>query len=92
MDNKKSFFTYKGLPLVRKGDLIYFGNMYDDHIVMIEILSKEKQGGIDVANKVRIRKVATDMSLSPQEQIVKNAEKSSLYEALDVACAWLKIS
>ncbi len=92
MDNKKSFFTYKGLPLVRKGDLIYFGNMYDDHIVMIEILSKEKQGGIDVANKVRIRKVATDMTLSPQEQIVKNAEKSSLYEALDVACAWLKIS
>lgn len=92
MDNKKSFFTYKGLPLVRKGDLIYFGNMYDDHIVMIEILSKEKQGGIDVANKVRIRKVATDMTLSPQDQIVKNAEKNSLYEALDVACAWLKIS
>jgi len=59
---------------------------------MIEILSTEKVGGIDVANKVRIRKVATDSTLPPNKQIVKVAEKSSLYEALDFACAWLKVS
>ncbi len=92
MSDKKKFFTYKGLPLVRKGNLIYFGNMYDDYIVMIEILSTDKQGGIDVANKVRIRKMATDITLPPQEQIVKKAEKTSLYEALDIACTWLKVS
>lgn len=89
---KTSFFTYKGVPLVRKGKMIYFGNMYDDYVVMIEILETEKQGDIDVANKVRIRKMATDITLPPNEQIVKKAEKSSLYEALDMACAWLKIS
>ena len=38
------------------GNNIYFGNMYDEFVVMIEILSTEKVGGIDVANKVRIRK------------------------------------
>lgn len=89
---KESFFTYKGVPLVRKGNNIYFGNMYDEFVVMIEILSTEKVGGIDVANKVRIRKVATDSTLPPNKQIVKVAEKSSLYEALDFACAWLKVS
>ena len=89
---KKSFFTYKGVPLVRKGNTIYFGNMYDDYVVMIEILETEKQGDLDVANKVRLRKMATDITLPPNEQIVKKAEKSSLYEALDMACAWLKIS
>ena len=96
-EEKKAFFTYKGVPLVRKGNNIYFGNMYDEFVVMIEILSTEKVGGIDVANKVRIRKFATDSTLPPNKQIcllqiVKVAEKSSLYEALDFACAWLKVS
>ena len=91
-EEKKAFFTYKGVPLVRKGNNICFGNMYDEVVVMIEILSTEKVGGIDVANKVRIRKVATDSTLPPNKQIVKVAEKSSLYEALDFACAWLKVS
>lgn len=91
-ETKTAFFTYKGVPLVRKGNMIYFGNMYDDFVVMIEILGTEKQGELDVANKVRLRKMATDITLPPNEQIVKKAEKSSLYEALDMACAWLKIS
>ena len=81
-EEKKAFFTYKGVPLVRKGNNIYFGNMYDEFVVMIEILSTEKVGGIDVANKVRIRKFATDSTLPPNKQIVKVAEKSSLYEAV----------
>ena len=44
-EEKKAFFTYKGVPLVRKGNNIYFGNMYDEFVVMIEILSTEKVGG-----------------------------------------------
>lgn len=92
MAEKNTFFTYKGLPLVRKGNHIYFGNMYDEYVVMIEILSTEKVGGLDVANKVRLRKVATDSTLPPDKQIVKMAEKTSLYEALDFACAWPKVS
>ena len=66
-EEKKAFFTYKGVPLVRKGNNIYFGNMYDEFVVMIEILSTEKVGGIDVANKVRIRKVETDSTLPPNK-------------------------
>lgn len=89
---KKGFFTYKGLPLVRKGNTIYFGNMYDEFVVMIEIQGTEKIGKLDVANKVMIRKMATDIKLPPNEAIVKTAKKDSLYEALDIACAWLKVS
>ncbi len=85
------FFTYKGVPLVRKGNVLYFGNMYDDYIVELTVLGTEPQGGIELANKVRMRKMATDLTLPPNEQIVKKAEKSNLYEALDVACAWLKV-
>ena len=82
-EKKNNFFTYKGLPLVRKGKQIYFGNMYDEYVVMIDILSTEKQGDLDVANKVRVLKMATDLTLPPNEQIVKNVVKEcSLYEHL----------
>ena len=34
---------------------------------------------------------AEKAGLKPKDQIVKKAEKESLYEALDIACAWLKV-
>ncbi len=86
---KSAFFTYKGLPLVRKGKEIYYGNMTDEDVVMIQILSTEKINGLDVANKVRIFRMATDETLPPNERIKKTAEKNSLYDALDIASAWL---
>ncbi|MBQ7070513.1 MAG: hypothetical protein IJM87_04415 [Ruminococcus sp.] len=86
---KKAFFTYKGLPLVRHGNQLFYGHMYDEFVVQIDIVSTEKKGEIDVANKVIIRKIATDITLPPAKQIVKKAEKSSLYEALDIASAWV---
>lgn len=86
---KEEFFTYKGLPLVRKGKEIYYGNMTDEYVVMLQILGTEKVGDLDVANKVRLFRMATDESLPPNERINKTAEKSSLYEALDIAGAWL---
>ena len=90
--NEPKFFTYKGLPLVRKGNQIYFGNMYDEYVVLIEILGTQKVGDLDVANDIRIRKMATDMTLPPNELIEKTVKRNSLYEALDIACAWLKVS
>ena len=88
---KSAFFTYKGLPLVRKGNQLYFGNMYDEFVVQMEIQSTKKVGEIEVADKVMIRKMATDMTINPIEAIVKTAKKDSLYEALDIACAWLRV-
>ena len=88
-DTKKNFFTYKGLPLVRKGNQLYYGNMYDKYVIMMQVAGTTEEDGIKKANKVRIYKMATDEKLNPMEAIVKNTEKSSLYEALDIAYVWL---
>ena len=37
-----SFPTYKGKPLVRCGDVIYYGSMKDKYVVKLEIKSKKK--------------------------------------------------
>lgn len=86
---EKGFLRYKGYPLVRNKDEIYYGNMSDKYVVWMQITEKTKVGDLDVASKVKIYKMATDEKLSPIEAIVKQSEKSSLYEALDIAYAWL---
>ncbi len=84
-----SFFTYKGFPLVRNEDVIYYGNMSDDYVVMLQILKKQKVNNIDIASKIKVYHMSTDLTLPPNKAITKTSEKESLYEALDLANAWL---
>lgn len=87
---EKGFFSYKGFPLVRKGDEIYYGNMYDNTVIMMQILEKTKVGSLDVASRIKIYQMKTDEKLSPVQAIVKQSEKNSLYEAFDIAYVWLR--
>ena len=86
---KNEFFSYKGFPLVRNKNTIYYGNMSDKYVVMMQIQETTKVGSLDVASKVKLYKMATDENLNPAQAIVKTSEKSGLYEALDFAYAWL---
>lgn len=86
---ENNFLRYKGYPLVRNKDEIYYGNMNDEYVIWMQITEKTRIGDLDVASRVKIYKMATDEKLSPMEAIKKQSEKSSLYEALDIAYAWL---
>lgn len=88
--NDRDFLTYKGYPLVRKDDEIYFGNMTDDYFVRMQIIHKKNSNGIDIADNIRVYKVSTNERLNVMESIIRSGEKPSLYEALDLAIAWLK--
>lgn len=74
--------TYKGRPLVRCGNDIYYGNMTDPYIVYLQILTTKKENGIDVADKVHIVLLSTDDSKPLPERIVRQANKVGLYNAL----------
>ena len=82
--------TFKGRPLMRKDNLIYYGSMADSHIIMIQILDYKKVGETDVANKVSIQLQLTDPNIQGRSQIVKKAEKTGLYTALDLGAVWLE--
>ncbi len=83
------FPTYKGKPLVRCGDVLYYGNMADRYVVRLEIKSKKKVKDLDVADKVTIQLMLTDQTVRNRKQIVKASEKSGLYLAMDLADVWL---
>lgn len=89
MTQTQTFFTYKGLPLVRKGKQIYYGNMSDEYVAMIKILSSHKVKELEVADKIKIFLMQTSPDINPAEAIVKTSDRNGLYEALDVASVWL---
>lgn len=85
----KEFSTYKGRPLVRCGDEIYYGKMEEPYVIRMQIKSKKEQNGIEIADKVAIQLMATDPYLSPRKQLVKSSEKKGLFLAMDIADIWL---
>ena len=87
---EKEFSTYKGKPLVRCGDELYYGSMEERFVIRMQIKSKKEQNGLQVADKVTIQLLCTDPDLSPRKQLVKSSEKSGLYLALDIADVWLE--
>ena len=88
-EKKNDFLTYKGKPLVRNGNTIYYGDMNDDFVIMMRILSSKEFCDIDLASKVSVQLVNTDPNVSIKEKIVKTSEKKGLYAAMDIADIWL---
>ena len=80
---------YKGHPLMRKDNMIYFGSFADKYIIMMQILDTKKVKDLDVATKVSVQLQLTDPSVKSRDRIVKKTEKESLYSSIDVASVWL---
>ena len=81
---------YKGRPLVRSGNTIYYGDSADKYVAMVQILNEEEVAGEMLANKVSVQIWSTDEELRPRDRIVKKTEKNTLYDALNIASIWLE--
>ena len=90
MANEKAPLSYKGRPLRRKDNILYYGNMTDSHIIQLQILETKPVGDMDVASKVSIQLQLTDPDLKSRDRVVKKSEKDSLYAAMDLAAVWLE--
>lgn len=82
--------TYKGRPLLRKGNLIYYGSMKEKYIIMMMVLASAPQGDITVATKVSVQLQLTDPDIAAGDRVIKSTEKDGLYDAMDIASIWLE--
>lgn len=80
---------YKGHPLMRKENIIYYGSMEDRYIIMMQILETKKEGDLEVATKVAVQLQQTSQTVRMKDRIVKKSEKNSLWSAMDIASIWL---
>lgn len=90
MAKKSDFLMYKGKPLVRNGKTIYYGYMSEPYVVIIQITSVREIKGVEVADRVVVQLVSTDPDVRPRERIVKKAERTGLYSAMDIGSIWLE--
>jgi len=87
---ESNVLMYKGHPLMRKDNLVYYGSMADKYIVMLQILESNNLSDLNVATKVSVQLQLTDPSLKSRDRIVKKSEKDGFYTALDVGSVWLE--
>lgn len=89
---KKSnkFLEYRGKPLVRCGNTIYYGNMNDPYVIMLQITSTKTFNDMEIADRVLIQLLNTDPDCRPRDRIVKKSEKKGLYNAMDIGTIWLE--
>ena len=85
-----NFLNYKGKPLVRKGNEIYYGDMSEKYIVRFEILSAKKDGKLEIADKVSVQLLDSNTDIPMKDRIKKESIKDNLFAALDLGFTWLE--
>lgn len=89
-NNNQWPLTYKGRPLMRKDDTIYYGSMTEKYIIMMKVLESANTKDLPVGTKVRVELQLTDPDISARDKVVKSTEKDGLYNAMDIASIWLE--
>ncbi len=80
------FLEYKGRPLVRSGDVIYYGNMNDEFAVRFTVLDADKSGDIKLSKEIKIELIET----AERDKAVKSSVKNGFFEAMDLGYVWLE--
>ena len=99
MASGNNTLVYKGHPLRRKDNILYYVSMSDKYIIMMQIMdtktvlpapAADNAQELKVASKVSVQLQLTDPSVKSRDRVVKKTEKASLYSAMDVASVWLE--
>ena len=84
--NSNEFLEYKGRPLVRKDNDIYYGDLSDKyHVFMMIMVDKPTAKGDNIPDTIMVQLMAKD-SNRPEKQTISK----SLIDALETADAWLE--
>lgn len=86
----ENVFTYKGKPLVRQGNFLFYGLPTDKYILFMNILESRKDGDLDIATKVLVQIQSTSETASFNEKVIKQCEKSSFFDAFEIGMIWLE--
>ncbi len=90
MSEEIKTLTYKGKPLVRQGQFIFYGSPEDKAILFMNILETTKNGDLDVATRVLVQIQSTDENVSYASKVIKQCEKKSFYDAFEIGMIWLE--
>lgn len=88
--NRQKTLMFKKRPLIRNGKFIYYGDMTDQYIAILQISDVEQFHDMELPTRVSVQILSTDESLPLLERIKKNTEKRNFYDAINIASIWLE--
>lgn len=88
-EEKKEFLIYKNRPLVRSKNILYYGDMRDPYVVMLQIMETKQTGNEETAGRIVLQMMSTNPKADPSDMVLKRSERVGLYNSLDLAAAWL---
>ncbi len=87
---KQTLPTFKGKPLVRSGNVLYYGDPSEKYIAMMQVLTNKGFEDVTLSDRVSVQILSTDETLHTSQRVVKRTEKNGLYKALTIATIWLE--
>lgn len=90
MAENAPFLMYKGHPLVRSGNTLYYGSMAEKCVIVMQILTTKDENDMQMAEKIQIQLMSTDPDVRMKDRILKKSEKIGLYNAMDIGSIWLE--
>ncbi len=81
-----SYLEYKGRPLVREGNFIYYGNMDDDYVLLFTVMTTTEFMGHEVPDMIVVQILSTKENM----KIVKQDVTRGFYDAFDKGVIWLE--
>ena len=90
MAENAPFLMYKGRPLVRSGNTLYYGSMAEKCVIVMQILTTKDENDMQMAEKIQIQLMSTDPDVRMKDRILKKSEKIGLYNAMDIGSIWLE--
>ena len=82
--SENEYVEYKGRPLVRQGDELFYGDMSDKFYIFMLIMTTKEVGESEIPDKVMVQLCESSTKI-PKEQKILNGLK----EAFEFADAWL---
>ncbi len=79
------YLTYKGVPVVREGSTICYGDKNEKCFLILEIMSYKTENRQQIPDKILIQVVDSE----DPNKIIKQGDKNGLSEALKFGTAWL---
>ena len=87
---KQTLPTFKGKPLVRSGNVLYYGDPSEKYIAMMQVLTNKSLEDVTLSDRVSVQILSTDETLHTSQRVLKRTEKNGLYSALTIATIWLE--
>ena len=87
---KDKQLMYKGKPLVRSGNTLYYGDLAGPYVTLLQCLDQEDFSDMKLPTRISIQLLSTDEDLPPVKRIINRAEKNNFYDAINIANIWLE--